>query len=264
MTQTQRATERLYLLMTVLASTLLLAACTIDDDPEPRATATPTAVTFGPDDVAVGTLLNESSAAWDGVEAWIVETRIESPDTGSGNAATSVSTERVTVSGNRHVLNMTGETLVSEEITTGGTIYMRGSLVSSSIYPDVDESTWISFTADQVPPDTALEQRVTYLTASPTFPFATVTAETRALPAAPAGEIQVDDRVCNVYTFTSAEGATDGIEYRIAFDAQDRPCQLIREGGGVIETTTWSYPETPEPITAPNDAVPVETFPTGP
>src|SRR5690606_4373938 len=51
MTQTQRATGRLCLLMAVLASTLLLAACTIDDNPEPRATATPTAVTFGPDDV---------------------------------------------------------------------------------------------------------------------------------------------------------------------------------------------------------------------
>lgn len=257
------ATHRARWLPLIVASSILLTACTFDDV-EPEPTATPTAVTFGPDDVAVGTLLNRSSAAWDSVEAWTVETRIESPETSSGSAADSVSTERVMATGERHVRNMNGENLVSEEISTGGTIFMRGSLVSSSIYTEVDSSTWISFTPDLVPPDSPLEQRVVYLTAPPAFPFATVTAETRALPASPAGETQVDDRVCSVYTFTTSEIEGQGIEYRLGFDENDRPCQLAREGGGVIETTTWTYPESPDAITPPEGAVTVEAFPDAP
>lgn len=264
MTRSHPATRRFCWLLLSIASVILLSACTIDDDVEPTPTAAPTAVTFGPDDIAVGTLLNESSASWDSVEAWTVETRIESPDAESSTASTTVSTERVTAAGDRHVLNMTGENLVSEEISTGGNVYMRGSLVSSSIYPDVDDSTWISFTADQVPPESALEQRVAYLTSPAAFPFATVTPETRALPASPAGEVQIGDRVCKVYQFTTAQLEGEGIEHRIAFDHADRPCQLVREGGGVIETTVWTYPESPEPITQPEEAVQVDAFPTAP
>lgn len=264
MTAFHPTARRFRRLTAALTITALLAGCTLDSDLEPDPTATPTAVTFGPDDVAVGTLLEQSSSAWDEVDAWTVETRIESPNTDSGTAASSVSTERVISSGERHVLNMTGENLVSEEISTAGRIYMRGTLVSSSIYPDVDDSTWISFTSDQVPPDTVLEQRVAYLTTPAAFPFATVTAETRALPASPAGEIQSGARVCTVYQFTTAEIDGEGIDHRIAFDAENRPCQLVREGGGVIETTVWTYPESPEPITPPEGAVPVDTFPTAP
>ncbi|HYH11072.1 MAG TPA: hypothetical protein VD789_01865 [Thermomicrobiales bacterium] len=264
MTPLHPVARRFRWLSLAIAITVLLAGCTLDDDTDPDPTAAPTAVTFGPDDVAVGTLLEESSAAWDGVDAWTVETRIESPGSGSGNAATSVSTERVAASGERQVRNMTGENLVSEEIFVGGRIYMRGTLVSSSIYPEVDDKTWISFTSDQVPPDTALDQRVTYLTTPAAFPFATVTAETRALPASPAGEVQLGDRVCTVYQFTTSEIEGEGIEHRIAFDAEKRPCQLVREGGGVIETTVWTYSEVPEPITPPEEVVEVDTFPTVP
>jgi hypothetical protein len=145
-----------------------------------------------------------------------------------------VAKETVVLPRDRHVVTTNGDTVVAEEIATGGRIYMRGTLVTSSIYPEVDADTWISFTPDQAPADTALAQRVAYLTTPPGFPFATFTEETRALPAKPAGEIEVDDRVCLVYHFTSPSQDSDGIDYRIAFDDDDRPGLVVRVAGGVF------------------------------
>lgn len=247
----------------MLVGIFVLSGCTIDDEVEPEATPSATAVSFGPDDVAVGTLLDDSRSAWDEVERWTSETRIESPGEGASVAASSVTSEQVVLPNDRRIVNMSGETMVSEEIFTNGTIYMRGTLVSASIYPDVDATTWISFTPDVVPPDTALDQRVSYLTSPPAFPFADVTDETRALPASPAGDIQVNGRVCAVYQFTTAESSDAGLDYRIAFDEDDRPCQLVRESGGVAETTTWSYGDADITITPPEEATPIETFPSG-
>lgn len=264
MTRSRPTLRNCRFLLVALAGTVLLTGCTLEDDLEPEPTATATAVTFGPNDIAVGTLIDQSSTAWEDVDAWQSETRIESPGGGASAAAPSVSSERVILPNERHVLNMNGETVVSEEIATGGMMYMRGTLVTSSIYPDVDAETWISFSPDQAPPDTALAQRVAYLTSPPAYPFASVTEETRSLPAKPAGEIQVDEQVCLVYQFTTTDTDSEGIDYRIAFDEADRPCQLVREGGGVVETTVWSYPPSPEPITPPDEAVQVESFPTAP
>src|SRR5699024_7255117 len=126
-------------------------ACSFDLDPTPTPVATPTAITFDPGDVAVGTLLDDASSAWVDVESWTVETRVESSGEGSGDGTVSLSRERVILPNERHTLTMNGETVVTEEITTGDTIYMRGTLVSSSIYPDVDAETWIAFTPDQAP-----------------------------------------------------------------------------------------------------------------
>lgn len=256
-------TRRFRPLLAITLGALVLQACTLDMEVEPTATAAPTAIVFEPGDVAVGDLIDDSRAAWQGVEAWTSETRIDSPDSAEGVGTSSAVSERIVLPDSRHVMSMNGETVVTEEIVVDGRIYMRGTLVSSSIYPDVDAETWISFTPEQAPEDSVLAQRVEYLTTAPGFPFETVTHQTRALPASPAGETQVDGRACRVYQFTTASDAAEGIEHRIAFDDENRPCQLIREGGGVVETTTWSYPSDPEPITAPKDAVQVDTFPTG-
>jgi hypothetical protein len=246
-----------------MAGTLLLASCSLELDPDPTPTAAPTAVVFGPNDIVVDTLLDDSLAAWKSVTGWTSETSIDSPQGGSASGASTRIAEEMILPGDRHLLSMNGETVVTEEIVADGTLYMRGTLVSSSIYPAVDADTWITFTPDQVPPGTVLEQRVSYLLSAPEFPFASVTDETRALPARPAGEIQVDGRACLVFAFTTASADSAGINYRIAFDEQDRPCQLVREAGGVIETTSWSYPERQEPITAPADATRVDAFPGG-
>ncbi len=252
---------RLVLLGVAIA--LVLGGCSYDSTLEPKPTATATAIAFGPTDIAVGSLLSDASAAWDGVEAWTVETRTETSSDGS-SATTSVARETVLLPNDRHVVTTNGDTVVAEEIATGGTIYMRGTLVTSSIYPEVDADTWISFTPDQAPADTALAERVAYLTTPPAFPFATFSAETRALPAKPAGEIEVDDRVCLVYHFTTTSPEREGIDYRIAFDKDDHPCQIVREAGGVVETTVWHYPDSPEPIAAPKDVVVVDEFPGAP
>jgi hypothetical protein len=249
--------RRLTALAALLAGSLLLGACSFDDTIEPKPTAAPTAVTFGPDDVAVGTLLDEGATAWKGVEAWTAETRSEAGDGG----VSSTTTETVIPPDQRRILTMNGETVVTEELAIDGTIYMRGTLVSSAIYPGIDSETWIRFTPDQAPEGSALEQEVAFLTAPPEYPLADFTADTRALPARPAGELRVADRTCDTWAFTTTTPEQPGIDYTIAFDADHRPCQLVRESGGVIETTTWTYPASPKAIEAPTDATPVETFP---
>ena len=259
-------TRRIVPTVSILAGAVMLGACSPEGDTAPEPTATSVAISFGPNDTAVGTLINESQVAWAEVERWTSETRIEASSDGSAIAEPSVTTEEVVLPNNRHILNMNGENVVSEETIVNGMIYVRGPLVSSSIFPGVDAETWISFSPNQVPPETALAQRASYLTSPPEFPFATVTEETRALPASPAGEIQVNGDTCHVFTFTSAGSGSDGesIEYRIAFDDADRPCQLVREAGGIVETTTWTYDDGEIAIRPPENARPVDTFPSAP
>jgi hypothetical protein len=264
MTRNGPRSRRFRSLTTIVAAVLLLPACSVDLDPTPEPAASATAVSFGPDDVPVGSLIDTSATAWESVDAWTSEMRIDSPESTDASGSSSATTEQVMLPGDRHVLSMNGETVVTEEIVVDGRVYMRGTLVSSAIYPAVDAETWITFDPDQVPPETVLDQRVAYLLAPPEFPFASVTPETRALPAQPVGDVQVGDRTCEAWQFTTATGDDDGIEHRIAFDAEGRPCRLIREGGGVVETTIWTYPAEPEPITAPADAVTVEAFPGAP
>ncbi len=246
-----------------LAAALTLGGCSVDLDPDPTPTVAPTEITFGPDDIAVGILLDRSREAWAEVDGWSSEARTEQVDASESGGASTITTEEVLLPSTRRVLSTTAETVVSEEIAIGGMIYMRGTRVSGSIFPDVDADTWIAFAPDAAPANTPLAQRVRYLTADPTFPFRDVTAGTRALPATPVDEAQLDGRGCSVYQFASAEGSSAGITYRIAFDADWLPCRLTLEAGGIVETTTWSFDAGAIEITAPDDAVAVDTFPTG-
>lgn len=248
----------------ILCSVTVLSGCSVDLEPTPTPTATPTAITFGPGDVAVGTLLDRSRESWSDVSLWTSETRIDGPDESEGSGTESVTTEHIEPPNNRRVLTMNGETIASEEIVVGGTVYMRGTLVPASIYPSVDQSTWIAFDPAVVPADTPLKQRVDYLTSPPRFPFADVTAETRSLPASPMGDIQVKGRNCAVYSFTSVSEGDNAIHYRIAFDGENRPCQLSKEGGGVVDTTTWTYDDSAISIAPPPDSERVDEFPSGP
>ncbi len=251
--------RRLTALVTVVAASLLFGACSFGDSLEPEPTPEPTAVTFEPGDEAVGTLIDRGRPAWEQVDSWVAETRGDTSATEGGISSSTTTT--VILPDQRHVRTLNGETVVTEEIVLDGTIYMRGTLVSSSIFPTVDAETWIRFTPDQVPADSVLAQEVAFLTAPPGYPFADFTDETRALPASPSGEVKVGDRTCDVWTFTTNTADQPGIDYAMAFDAEGRPCQLVRESGGVVETTTWTYSTSPEPIVAPENATPVEQFP---
>lgn len=247
-----------------IAAALTLTGCGLDLDPDPTPTAAPTEVTFGPDDIAVGELLDRSEEAWTDVEGWSTEARTEQLDASGSGGAAAITTEEVLLPSTRRVLSTNEETVVSEEIVINGMIYMRGTLVTASIYPDVDADTWIMFAPDTVPADTPLAQRVRYLTTAPDFPFSDVTAATRALPASPAGDVEIEDRDCAVFEFTTSAESLGGITYRLAFDAEWLPCQLILEGGGIIETTTWSLDSSAIEITAPEDVVLVDAFPANP
>lgn len=259
MTTTGTLPRRLPTLVAVIAGMLLLQACTFGESLEPEPTPEPTAVTFQPGDEAVGAVVDRGRAAWDEVAAWTAETRGDTSSTEGGISSTTTTT--VILPDQRHVLTMNGDTVVTEEIVLGDTIYMRGTLVSSSIYPTVDAETWISFSPDRVPEDSVLAQEVAFLTTPPDYPFGDFSEETRALPASPSGETRIGDSTCEAWTFTTSTPEQPGIDYTVAFDAEGRPCQLVRESGGVVETTVWTYPATPEPITAPDNVTPVEEFP---
>lgn len=246
------------------AAALTMTSCRADLDPDPTPTAASTEITFGPNDVAVGTLLDRAADAWTTVEGWSAEARVEQLDASESGGGSTVITEQVLLPATRRVLNTTEETIVSEEISIDGQIYMRGTLVPASIYPEVDADTWITFSPEDVPADTPLAQRVRYLTAAPEFPLATVTEETRALPASPVGELEISDRNCSVYQFVTHDDSSSGITYRLAFDSAWLPCRLIRESGGVVETTNWSFDTGQISINAPAGAVPVEEFPSAP
>lgn len=247
-----------------VAGMALLSGCMDGLDSTPRPTATVTVATPGPNDIPVAKLLDDHIAAWESVEAWVSETRIQSLGDGSSESTASISTERVSPPSQRHVLTTNGDAVVSEEVVDDGIVYMRGTLISTSIYPDVDAETWISFSPELAPPETVLEQRVAYLTSPPAYPFADVTAETRALSASPAGEALVQEQSCEVWEFSTTAEETGGLDIRVSFDAAGRPCELVRRAEGVVETTTWSYPEVPEAIAAPAEAIPVREFPSIP
>ena len=251
--------RRLTTLVTVIAGALLLQACSFGDSLEPEPTPEPTAITFQPGDEPVGTIVDRGRPPWEQVDAWTAETRGDTSATEGGINSTTTTT--VILPDQRRVLTLNGDTVVAEEIVLGDTIYMRGTLVSSSIYPAVDAETWISFTPAQVPEESVLAQEVAFLTTPPDYPFGDFSEQTRALPASPTGEVKVGDSVCDAWTFTTSTPDQAGIDYTMAFDAEGRPCQLVRESGGVVETTTWTYPSSPEPIAAPQHAEPVEAFP---
>ncbi len=244
-----------------VAGMVLLSGCTGNLHSTSRPTATVTVASPGPNDIPVGTLLEDHSVAWESVEAWISETRIQSLGDGSSESTASISTERVNLPSQRHVLTTNGDTVVSEEVVVDDIVFMRGTLVSSSIYPEVDAETWISFSPELAPPETVLEARVAYLTSPPAYPFADVTAETRSLSASPAGEDVVEEQSCKAWEFSTTLEQTGGLEVRLSFDAEGRPCQLVRTAEGVVETTTWTYPEAAEAIVAPAEAIPVLEFP---
>jgi len=244
-----------------LAGSLVMSGCSVDLERDPIPTAAPTAITFGPNDVAVGELLDRSRAAWSTLDGWTSEARTEQLDASESGSGSTVTVEQVLLPSTRRVVSSTDDTVVSEELAIDGTIYMRGSLVTSSIYPAVGPDTWISFSPEVAPAGTPLAQRVRYLTGEPAFPFSSVTAETRALPASPVGEIQIDGRGCSVYQFVTGSETSAGITYRVAFDDDWLPCQLVAEGGGIVETTTWEYDVSTLSITAPEEAVPVDEFP---
>lgn len=245
-------------------TSVAIAGCGVDLDSDPTATAAPTEVTFGPDDVAVGELLNRSQDAWDSVEGWSSESRTEQVDASGSGGGSTITIEEVLLPATRRVLSTTEETVVSEEMVVGGQIYLRGTLVPAAIDPDIAADTWITFSPDAVPPDLPLAQRVQYLMAAPEFPFTDVTTETRSLPASPSGDIDIDGRACAVYEFVTAGDVAIGITYRIAFDTDWLPCQLTLEGGGIVETTTWSFDASAIEIAAPQDAMRVDTFPENP
>ncbi|HEV2128383.1 MAG TPA: hypothetical protein VGR22_07190, partial [Thermomicrobiales bacterium] len=118
------ARRHIRLLALALAGATLLAGCRLDLNADPEPTATPTAVSFGPNDMPVGTLLNEASVAWDEVDAWVEESRVETQSVAAGGPPASVTTDRVILPDQRHTLTTNGDTLVSEEIVIGDTIYM--------------------------------------------------------------------------------------------------------------------------------------------
>ena len=247
---------------------LVLGACSSgSDDPPPPTLVPPTEVatpTLAPGQARVGDLLERAEASWDGVTN--LRSVFSSTETSSSEAETGgreVVVEEVKPDRRRVVVREDG-IVTDEQIVVDGVIYLRGSFVAGLVAPNVGDQTWVTVDPAVVPPDTPVGQQVAALNAPISAPYQAVRPETRALPATPAGRIDIAGRSCQAFTFSARDTVSGGqIEYTLALDDTDRLCALNQSAGAVTNRTVFTYNVPQLTIEAPLAATPVSGTPEG-
>jgi hypothetical protein len=235
---------------------LFLASCgTGSNDPEPTVAPTATVLpTLPPGAITVGNVIVEIEAAWAGIGSWRATTwSTESPDLSTPASGDQVTIEEVVLPSSRHLAQVTGGVVVDEQLLVDGRVYMKGSLVQAAIAPNIDTNTWVEVDPAAASSSTSIAPQVAYLTSPITSPFASVSPETRALQAVPAGDITVEGRTCRRYTFGTAD---EGIAYELALDERNLPCRLVQSGGGYSNVTTYAFDVPGLVLAAPAIATP--------
>jgi hypothetical protein len=186
-------------------------------------------------------------------------------DDATATAASGVqSTVEETVAPNsRRIVRMTDGVPTDEQVYVNGKVYMWGTFVASAVAPEVGAGTWVTVDPADVPGDTPVGYQLSYLTRPQEAPFGSLSAETRALPAASAGQVQVGGRTCTVYTFLDATELGDRIEYELALDDNDLPCQLVQRAGGFQNSSVFEINVPDLKIIAPDAPTPVSGTPEG-
>lgn len=227
-------------------------------DPEPEPTLEPTATippTLTPGGTSVGDLVNRTQAAWGGVTSMRTTFWTGSAGDLATPATTGSFTTEITVLPNaRHVIQTVDGQVVDEQITVGGRVYMKGSMVVAAIAPMIGPDTWVEVDPAAATSNSPIAMQIAYLTAPVTSPFATVSPETLALEAFPAGEITVGDRSCRAYTFGAAAGT--GIQYELSLDADDLPCRMMLTSGDIANVTIYEFNVPGLGIAVPDIATP--------
>ncbi len=247
--------KRIPLVPAFLLSALLLVSCGLvsadpTPTPEPTATVSPT---LPPDAVTVGDLVAGVEAAWSTVTSmrttfWSAEVST----VGTPAADGVVTIEEVVMPSNRHVVQETDGVVTDEQLVVDGRIYMKGTLVPAAIAPMVDTNTWVEVDPAAATSDSPAAMQVAYLLSPVVSPFAGVSTETRGMLATPIGDIEVDGRTCQGFTFGDAAGIT----YELTIDEHNLPCRLIQTAGGYASVTAYAFNVPDLTLTAPEIATP--------
>lgn len=206
----------------------------------------------------MGDLVSRVDAAWTSVTSmrttfWTGATG----DSGTPAPTGSYTTEIDVLPSARHIIQTVDGQVVDEQITVGGRVYMKGAMVVAAIAPMVGPDAWVEVDPAGAASNSPVAMQIAYLTSPISSPFATVTPETLALEAFPAGEVVVGGRTCQAYEFGDTSGA--GILYELSLDANDLPCRMKLTSGDIANITVYEFnvpglaiavPEiaTPEPV----------------
>lgn len=220
------------------------------------------------DILTVGDLINRIDAAWPSVTSLRV-TSVSGPvpaDDGADSTPPSrdvVTIEEWVAPNDRRIVERSGDAIVNEQVYIDGKVYMWGMFVGTSVAPEVGTQAWVTVDPTVVPPDTPVGYRVSYVSRDPGLPFGTVTADMRQRPANEAGTVQAGGRSCTLYTFVDSTQLGDRIDYELALDDNDLPCQLVQRAGGFQNSSVYEVNDPDIQIVAPDAPTPVSATPEG-
>lgn len=248
---------------------VLLVACGSGSarNTEPESTATvPPLPTAEPGELAVGELLERVDAAWPDVTSMRMSSTsgpVPTDDPATATAGTMVTYEEWTAPNNRRIVEETDDGIINEQLFVDGRVFMWGLFVVTSVAPEVGPTTWVTIDPSVIPQDTPVGYRVTYLTRDASTPFVFITEEMRQRSANESGQVQVGDRTCTVYTFVDSTRLGERIDYELALDQNNLPCQLVQRTGGFQNSIVYDINDPEIEILAPDTPTPVSGTPEG-
>lgn len=219
-------------------------------------------------ELTVSDLIKRVNAAWPDVTSMRITSISGAVPTENDGESTPepegmVTTKEWVAPNKRRIIEHVDDAVVNEQIYIDGTIYMWGMFVDTSVAPEVGPQTWVTVDPDVVPPDTPVGYRVTYITREPGPPFGTITEDMRNRPVSEAGTVQVEGRSCTVYSFVDTTQLGERINYELALDENDFPCQLVQRAGGFQNSSVYKINDPDIEIIAPNTPTPVSGTPEG-
>lgn len=254
------------------ALTLLLTACGFGNaqetsDSEDNSAISNPAPTAAEGELTVGDLLNDVDEAWPEVTSMrITSTSGPIPTEGADgtpSSSGSVTIEEWVAPNDRRLVERLANVVTNEQVFIDGKVFMWGMFVGTSVAPEVGTTTWVILDPGVIPPDTPVGYRVTYITREPEPPFSAVTDEIRQRPAKEAGQVQVGGRSCTLYTFVDTTQLGERIDYELALDEDNLPCQLVQRAGAFQNSSVYEINDPDIQIIAPDAPTPVSGTPEG-
>lgn len=218
-------------------------------------------------ELTVGDLIMRVDAAWSGVESMRI-TSMSGPVPTEGTDSSpvpqgSVTTEEWVAPNNRRLVERVSYVVTNEEVYINGKVYMWGMFVATSVAPEVGAGTWVTLDPEVIPPDTPVGYHVAHITRESGTPFGMISNEMRDRPAKEAGTVQVGGRSCTLYSFVDTTQMGERIDYELALDADDLPCQHVMRAGGFQNSTVFEFNNPDIQIIAPDAPTSVSGTPEG-
>ena len=247
-------------LLIVFPLMLMLAACGDANVSEPS--PTPGVPTAAPGQLTVADVVAMAEPAWPQVASMRTTSQSGTIPREGEEVAFTGSVQDWTPNGDRHLIEFRDGEAVNEQISVGGTVYMRGQFVSAAVAPELDTTTWVSLDTTVVPADTPVGIQFRYLTREQDDPYGELTDDLLARPVQQGGTVTVGDRTCTIYTFGDENNTGTEIRYEMAVDETGLPCQVVQRAGDFQNSTVYEF-DLDITIEAPLDGTPVSGTPEG-